>query len=190
MSDRVLKITEKDCDLIDKLLRALDGYLGTAELIYAFILTACLSLSFVYLSWYWLTFIYLLTSTITYKLFKYDKFVARYNGASIKRNKKSRTSENLLHMSELLGGWPGALVAQSRFRHKTKKLDYKRSLFVIISLHIYLLMYKLNSKEGYPWFTFLIIFVGILIYFNKIKPQRNRKNTEKIGNYRKRGCRQ
>lgn len=36
-----------------------------------------------------------------------------------------RTPENTLHVAELLGGWPGALVAQQLFRHKTRKISYQ-----------------------------------------------------------------
>jgi uncharacterized membrane protein YsdA (DUF1294 family) len=32
-----------------------------------------------------------------------------------------RTPENVLHAVELAGGWPGALLAQQVFRHKTRK---------------------------------------------------------------------
>ncbi len=35
-----------------------------------------------------------------------------------------RTPESNLHLVALLGGWPGALVAQRAFRHKTKKQPF------------------------------------------------------------------
>lgn len=59
-----------------------------------------------------------------------------YYGASIityacyARDKKAaeradwRTSESTLHLLSLIGGWPGALVAQVRLRHKTRKLSF------------------------------------------------------------------
>jgi hypothetical protein len=34
-------------------------------------------------------------------------------------------TEKVLHASELLGGWPGALLAQQLFRHKTRKVSYQ-----------------------------------------------------------------
>jgi uncharacterized membrane protein YsdA (DUF1294 family) len=35
-----------------------------------------------------------------------------------------RTPENVLHAVELAGGWPGALLAQQVFRHKTRKVSF------------------------------------------------------------------
>lgn len=36
-----------------------------------------------------------------------------------------RTPENTLHILSLAGGWPGAAVAQSFLRHKSKKLSFR-----------------------------------------------------------------
>jgi len=46
-----------------------------------------------------------------------------------------RTPENTLHALELLGGWPGALVAQQVFRHKTRKVSYQLAFWGIVALH-------------------------------------------------------
>lgn len=46
-----------------------------------------------------------------------------------------RIPENYLHIFELLGGWPGALLAQKAFRHKNKKGEYQRIFWEIVSLH-------------------------------------------------------
>jgi len=46
-----------------------------------------------------------------------------------------RVSENTLHLLALIGGWPGALIASSCFRHKTQKLSFRLVLFVIVALH-------------------------------------------------------
>ena len=40
-----------------------------------------------------------------------------------------------LHLFELLGGWPGALVAQQAFRHKTRKLSFQLVFWGIVLLH-------------------------------------------------------
>jgi len=34
-----------------------------------------------------------------------------------------------------LGGWPGALLAQQLFRHKTRKLSYQLLFWAIVLLH-------------------------------------------------------
>lgn len=36
-----------------------------------------------------------------------------------------RTRERTLHLVDLLGGWPGGLLAQDRFRHKTRKTAFQ-----------------------------------------------------------------
>jgi uncharacterized membrane protein YsdA (DUF1294 family) len=36
---------------------------------------------------------------------------------------------------ELVGGWPGALLAQQVFRHKTRKLSYQVVFWTIVVLH-------------------------------------------------------
>lgn len=48
---------------------------------------------------------------------------------------RQRTPENWLHLSELLGGWPGALVAQQWYRHKTRKLSYQTVCWLIVAAH-------------------------------------------------------
>ncbi|CAD5110393.1 DUF1294 domain-containing protein [Zestomonas carbonaria] len=46
-----------------------------------------------------------------------------------------RTREKTLHLTALLGGWPGALVAQRVFRHKTRKLSFQLVFWSIVVLH-------------------------------------------------------
>jgi uncharacterized membrane protein YsdA (DUF1294 family) len=49
---------------------------------------------------------------------------------------KYRIRERTLHLLELLGGWPGAVVGQVWFRHKRRKLAYMVVFFGIIALHV------------------------------------------------------
>lgn len=46
-----------------------------------------------------------------------------------------RIPENVLHALELAGGWPGALLAQQVFRHKTRKLSFQLVFWIIVLLH-------------------------------------------------------
>jgi len=47
-----------------------------------------------------------------------------------------RIPESTLHALELAGGWPGALLAQRRFRHKTTKASYRVAFWTVVALHV------------------------------------------------------
>jgi len=65
----------------------------------------------------WIFGAYLVISLITFITYAKDKSAAR-NGAW-------RTPEGTLHMLSLIGGWPGALFAQQKLRHKSKKQPFR-----------------------------------------------------------------
>ena len=71
--------------------------------------------------------LYPAVSLISLLLYWQDKHQAR--------SQAWRTPEKVLHASELCGGWPGALVAQQMFRHKTRKLSYQLVFWGIVLLH-------------------------------------------------------
>ncbi|WP_449432935.1 DUF1294 domain-containing protein [Pseudomonas putida] len=66
-------------------------------------------------------------SLVSLLLYRRDKQQAR--------SQAWRTPEKVLHATELCGGWPGALVAQQVFRHKTRKLSYQLIFWAIVGLH-------------------------------------------------------
>nr|WP_314533195.1 DUF1294 domain-containing protein [uncultured Pseudomonas sp.] len=70
---------------------------------------------------------YGIVSVLAFLLYWSDKHKARTD--------RWRTPENVLHAVELAGGWPGALVAQQVFRHKTRKISYQVLLWAIVLLH-------------------------------------------------------
>jgi uncharacterized membrane protein YsdA (DUF1294 family)/cold shock CspA family protein len=47
-----------------------------------------------------------------------------------------RVSETMLHALELFGGWPGAFLAQQRYRHKTRKASYQAIFQSIVFLYL------------------------------------------------------
>ena len=51
-------------------------------------------------------------------------------------NGSRRVPEQTLHLLALLGGWPGALLGQRQFRHKTKKLSFLIVFWCVVVLHI------------------------------------------------------
>jgi uncharacterized membrane protein YsdA (DUF1294 family)/cold shock CspA family protein len=46
-----------------------------------------------------------------------------------------RIPEAQLHLVEFLGGWPGAFLAQRKFRHKTRKFSFQFIFVSIVVLH-------------------------------------------------------
>ncbi len=64
-----------------------------------------------------LLIIYLAMSVITFILYAWDKSAARAG--------RRRIAERSLHLLALAGGWPGALLAQRLFRHKTRKRRFR-----------------------------------------------------------------
>lgn len=86
---------------------------------------------------------YLVTSCASFLLFWSDKHKAQNGGW--------RTPEKTLHGIELLGGWPGTLVAQQVFRHKTRKASYLTTLWIIIALHQLVWADQLVFDGRYLW---------------------------------------
>jgi uncharacterized membrane protein YsdA (DUF1294 family)/cold shock CspA family protein len=50
--------------------------------------------------------------------------------------KSWRVPDTYLHILEIMGGWPGALMAQNEFRHKTRQTRYQIVFRSIIALHL------------------------------------------------------
>jgi uncharacterized membrane protein YsdA (DUF1294 family)/cold shock CspA family protein len=61
--------------------------------------------------------LYLVASLITFAVYAADK-TAAVTGTW-------RTPENTLHLLALIGGWPGALIAQQKLRHKSSKTSFR-----------------------------------------------------------------
>lgn len=76
---------------------------------------------------WWPLALYPAMSLVSVMLYWQDKHQARQQAW--------RTPEKVLHASELLGGWPGALLAQQLFRHKTRKFSYQLLFWAIVLLH-------------------------------------------------------
>lgn len=62
-------------------------------------------------------------------------FIATYRDKRKSLTGQWRTPESTLHLLELLGGWPGGLMAQQVFRHKTRKVSYQVTFWCIVGLH-------------------------------------------------------
>lgn len=67
-------------------------------------------------------------SFVTFIVYGIDK-------SSAKRN-TWRVSETTLHFLSLLGGWPGALLGQKAFRHKTKKRGFRLVFWLTVMVNM------------------------------------------------------
>ena len=72
--------------------------------------------------------LYLVVSAISFSVYRRDKLAARQN--------QWRTGEGTLILLGLLGGWPGAFVAQQLFHHKTKKRSFQIVFWITVVLNV------------------------------------------------------
>ncbi|MBD3798135.1 MAG: cold shock and DUF1294 domain-containing protein [Campylobacterales bacterium] len=77
---------------------------------------------------------YGLMSIITYFMYSTDKSKAIIE--------EYRIQEKKLHMLSFIGGWIGAMIAQQRFRHKTKKSSFQIVFWITVFLNISVLIYQ------------------------------------------------
>jgi uncharacterized membrane protein YsdA (DUF1294 family) len=47
-----------------------------------------------------------------------------------------RVPENTLQLLAFFGGWPGAIIGQRHFRHKTQKLPFLIVFWAVVVLHL------------------------------------------------------
>ncbi|WP_116475317.1 DUF1294 domain-containing protein [Zobellella maritima] len=81
-----------------------------------------------YLQHWWPLLAYGAMSVASFAAYGLDKHRAR--------QAQWRLPENLLHLLDLAGGWPGGLLAQRRFRHKTRKTRFQLLFWCIVLLHL------------------------------------------------------
>lgn len=88
---------------------------------------------------YILPLLYLEASVFTYWLYKTDK------EAAIVRH-GNRLTEESLQLYSLIGGWPGAYIAQYQLAHKRSKLSFRREFGFVIVGNTLLLIWLIS-----PW---------------------------------------
>jgi uncharacterized membrane protein YsdA (DUF1294 family) len=83
------------------------------------------------------------TSLASFAAYGFDKRRATTGGR--------RVPERTLLVLALLGGWPGAILAQRQFRHKTKKSTFLIAFWVMIVLHVALVGAAAYAIHGTPF---------------------------------------
>ncbi|WP_417663848.1 DUF1294 domain-containing protein [Pseudidiomarina donghaiensis] len=86
-----------------------------------------------------LVLVFALISAITYLFYALDKHSA------LKGSR--RTPEDWLHFLSLIGGWPGALIAQQQFRHKTRKTSFRVVFYLSVLINIGAVTYFAFASE-------------------------------------------
>lgn len=91
--------------------------------------------------------LYVIASLITWLLYAFDKSAAM--------NRRWRTQESTLLLAGLLGGWPGALVAQNQFRHKNRKTAFQAQFWISVAINCAALAWAATAN-GANWIRTLL----------------------------------
>jgi len=78
--------------------------------------------------WYQYPVAVLVLSIVSFAIYGWDKRQAQHDGW--------RVPEKNLHILSFLGGWPGALLGQRVFRHKTRKQSFQVTYWFTVIANI------------------------------------------------------
>ena len=114
-------------------------FLGVAFYAVLILLAIMGDLSWLVIGWY------VILGIINYLTYAKDKAAAQ--------NNEWRTPEMTLHILSALGGWVGALVAQTYLRHKSQKPDFRLGYYLTVIINLAGLLFimaggGLESFEG------------------------------------------
>lgn len=84
--------------------------------------------------YFWATVVF---SVVAFALYGWDKRQARRDGR--------RISEATLHRLAMFGGWPGGILGQQFFRHKTQKISFRLKAGAILFVHLLIVLYVLRT---------------------------------------------
>lgn len=76
----------------------------------------------------WVSVLYAGASLLCFAFYAVDKAAARAG--------RDRIPESMLLSLGLVGGWPGAIVAQQAFRHKTSKPAFRLRFWITVATNI------------------------------------------------------
>lgn len=78
-------------------------------------------------------FIYSGASVLAILMYSWDKSAAKVGA--------DRIRESTLQTLSLLGGWPGALIAQKLFRHKNRKPEFQKVFWLTVLINCMVLLF-------------------------------------------------
>lgn len=84
--------------------------------------------------------LYAVMSAVAFGMYALDKNAARQD--------RWRIPESTLHLVALAGGWPGALLAHKRLRHKTRKPGFQMVFRLTVLINCGLLAWLVTSGES------------------------------------------
>ena len=96
----------------------------------------------------WVFSLYAVMSLLTFFAYWKDKAAAQAG--------RWRTPESTLHVLALMGGWPGALLAQQWLRHKSSKRAFRTVLGLMVLVNVGVFVW-LSSPWGHGWAALLQI---------------------------------
>lgn len=97
------------------------------------LLAATDKLSWLVVGWY------VALGFITYIIYAKDKAAAQ--------NNDWRTPESTLHLLSALGGWVGAMVAQTYLRHKSQKPEFRMAYYLTVVINMAGLLFVLSGGQ-------------------------------------------
>ena len=105
------------------------------------LLAATNKLSWLVVAWY------ATLGVITYAMYAKDKAAAQSGDW--------RTPESTLHLLSALGGWVGAMVAQTYLRHKSQKPDFRMAYYLTVVINMAGLLFVL-AGDGFAFLEGLL----------------------------------
>lgn len=116
-------------------------------------------------------FLYFLLSLITFLIYWHDKIKAK--------KREWRTPEYKLHFFSLIGGWPGALIAQRQLRHKSRKQSFQVVFYITVILNI-------SAISFYSYFGSSFVNYDLFVdKFNYFAHEFSQNSQDKPGQYQK-----
>lgn len=108
---------------------------------------ALVIISLAVLAWLMVTSLQTMLVAKVYAVISSLSFVAYAIDKAAAKGHRWRIPESTLHVIGLLGGWPGALLAQAFLRHKSVKREFRLVFWVTVALNLLVLGWLLSRWQ-------------------------------------------